>query len=416
MLRRHMRGRKWGVAVLVWLLLPHAAAGQVRKGGPVTVPMVLDHNRLLVDAEIQGKDGSWRRARLWVDTGNPEFMLTEELAKGLGIDLSSQKKNAEGAALPLEIPPPAGLRIGGMALDVSGVKTTVRSYLKRSLVAMPHDANLPSTVLRRYHLVLDYPNKQLTLAEPGSVRPVGRRIPLKVHPGTGIVQVDASVSGETLNLALDIGATFSFISEGTLNRLMERHPDWKHMSGAVGCANIRGWWQGEDSWPILRVPEILLDSLALTGVAIGGLPDMYSGNRSLGQWYSERTASPVVGFLGPNALKACRVEIDYAKSAAYIEKTGKDDSHDMDLVGLTLCPDGEGDYSVVGVPRVNGAPVVEGVLVGDKLIQVDGLIVKGVTMGTVVDSLRGRPGDVRTLIIERDGKRFSIKAAVKRFI
>jgi hypothetical protein len=27
----------------------------------VTVPVVLDHNRMLVDAEIQLKDGSWRK-------------------------------------------------------------------------------------------------------------------------------------------------------------------------------------------------------------------------------------------------------------------------------------------------------------------------------------------------------------------
>lgn len=142
--RGQMRGRILCVIAMAWLLL-HPAAGQDTKDGSVTVPMALDHNRMLVDAEIQRKDGGWRKARLWVDTGNPEFMLTEEFAKDLGIDLSAQKKNAEGMALPLEVPPPAGLRIGGMTLDVAEVKTTVRSYLKRSLVAMPHDANLPST-------------------------------------------------------------------------------------------------------------------------------------------------------------------------------------------------------------------------------------------------------------------------------
>jgi len=115
------------VVAIAWLLLS-PAAGQDKRNGPVTVPMILDHNRILVDAGIQRKDGSWRKARLWVDTGNPEFMLTEELAKDLGFDLSSQKKNADGIALPIEVPPPAGLRIGGMTLDVTGVKTYARSY------------------------------------------------------------------------------------------------------------------------------------------------------------------------------------------------------------------------------------------------------------------------------------------------
>ncbi len=54
----------------------------------VTVPMVLDHNRMLVDAEMQKSDGSWRKVRLWIDPGNPTFTLSEKLARDLGIDMS----------------------------------------------------------------------------------------------------------------------------------------------------------------------------------------------------------------------------------------------------------------------------------------------------------------------------------------
>jgi hypothetical protein len=37
-------------------------------------------------------------------------------------------------------------------------------------------------------------------------------------------------------------------------------------------------------------------------------------------------------------------------------------------------------------------------------------------MGTVVDALRGQPGDVRTLVVEREGKRRTIAARVERFL
>ena len=57
----------------------------------VTVPFKLDHNRLLVNAEIQKPDGTWRDVLLWVDTGNPDFFISEELATDLGIDLSNRK-------------------------------------------------------------------------------------------------------------------------------------------------------------------------------------------------------------------------------------------------------------------------------------------------------------------------------------
>jgi hypothetical protein len=47
---------------------------------------------------------------------------------------------------------------------------------------------------------------------------------------------------------------------------------------------------------------------------------------------------------------------------------------------------------------------------------VDNLVATHATMGTVVDALRGRPGDHRTLVLERDGERFSSEARVERFL
>jgi hypothetical protein len=38
----------------------------------VTAPIILDHNRMLVDAEIRGNDRTWHKVRLWVDSGNPD--------------------------------------------------------------------------------------------------------------------------------------------------------------------------------------------------------------------------------------------------------------------------------------------------------------------------------------------------------
>jgi len=68
------------------------------------------------------------------------------------------------------------------------------------------------------------------------------------------------------------------------------------------------------------------------------------------------------------------------------------------------------------VAVAEGKTAVEGVEPGDRLIQVDALETTGATMGTVVDALRGKPGDIRVLVLEREGKRFRVEARVERYL
>jgi hypothetical protein len=374
-----------------------------------TAPFVLDHNRMLVDADIARPDGTWRRVRLWVDSGNPDFFISEGLARDLGIDLSTAVTAADGRRPPLEVPPPVAVRMGRVLLDFTGVKSMVMFEPRWLFDTMHNDANLPATVLQRCQVVLDYPRRQLTLGEPGSFKHRGVRAAAGVCAGSGIVQIDAVIDGESLSFALDSGASYSFVSNEVLTRLSQRHPAWPRHVGALGGANMWGWWPHEAKCPVVRLPTIVWGTVPLSDVGVVGLP-------GIGAWYSQKTARPVNGFLGANALKAFRVEIDYAGSAVYFEKGGEADSHDMDLVGLTLRLEPDSVYTVVGVAEKEGRPSVEGVLPGDRLLEVDALQATGATMGTVVDALRGKPGDVRTLVVERDGERHTIQARVERFL
>lgn len=405
------------VLAVAGFALPHMTAVYAEAAMRVTVPMVLDHNRMLVDAEIQGADGGWHKARLWVDTGNPDLFLSETLARDLGIDLASAGKTADGARPPVAVPAPTGVRIGGMPLDFSGVRSQVMFAPQWLFSTMHNDANLPSTVLRRYHVVFDYPKRQLTLAEPGSLAPRGVPAPAAVHPTTGIVQIDALIDGDSLSFALDNGASYSFVSAEVTERLAARHPDWPRLTGTVGCADMWGWWPPNgETLPVMRVPEILWGTARLEGVGIVGVPAVAPNGPSLGAWYSQKTARPVDGLLGPNAFKAFRVEIDYANSAVYFERGADFDVHDMDIVGITLRPEPDGSYCVIGVAMKDGVAVAEGIEPGDTLLQVDGLVATGATMGSVVDGLRGQPGDARTLLLERKGVQLTVVARVKRLL
>ncbi|MBN2090732.1 hypothetical protein JW964_14060 [candidate division KSB1 bacterium] len=381
----------------------------------VTVPVELDHNRMLITAEIQRKDGSWRKARLWVDSGNPEFFLSESLARDLGIELDSvSTKTTTGS---FDVPPPTGVRINGMQLNFSDAKSKVMFQPQWLFSTMHNDANLPSTVLNHYQVVFDYPQLQLTIAEPGNLQLKGNRVPIDVHPETGIIQMDVVIAGDSLSFALDNGASYSFVSDEVIERLVSRNLAWPQITGTLGCANMWGWWPPNgETLPVLRIPEILAEPIHFYEVGMVGVPKFSPNGPSLGEWYSHKTARPVHGFLGVNALKVFRISIDYRNQAAFFEQDQPCDVHDMDLVGLTLRPEPDGGYRITGIAKLDGKSAVDGVLPGDLLRQVDQLQVTHATMGAVVDALRGNPGDSHLLLLERDGKQFTIFAKVERFL
>jgi hypothetical protein len=381
--------------------------------------MILDHNRALVDAEIQRKDGSWRKMRLWIDTGNPNFYISKPVAQDLGIDLPLAEKNTPKENLPnLNVSTPKNIRIGGMMLNFNDAKTTVMAMPHWLFSTMHNDGNFPSTVLRHYDVVLDYPAGIFTIAEPGSLQHRGTRTSASIHPQTGIFQIDAIIDGDSTSFALDNGASYSFISHDLIERLCQRHPQWQHVTGTVGCANMWGWWPaGGETTRVIRIPEILWGQVSLEDVGAVDCPDVFGNGVGLGAWYSQKTARPVDGFLGPNAFKAFRVEIDYANSAVYFERgKTKFNPHDMDIAGITIRQERDSSYVVLGVAQKDGKQVIDGVEPGDKLMQIGKLKTINATMGTVVDALRGKPGDKRVLLLERNGKQIKIEATVKRLL
>ena len=74
-----------------------------------------------------------------------------------------------------------------------------------------------------------------------------------------------------------------------------------------------------------------------------------------------------------------------------------------------LQPAQDGNYTVIGIFTRNGKKQ-DGVLVGYKLVKVGDLATKPATFGAVIDALHGPPGATRTLLLERDGKQFTITA------
>jgi hypothetical protein len=167
---------------------------------------------------------------------------------------------------------------------------------------------------------------------------------------------------------------------------------------------------------VARAPELLLGSMKLQQVGMVGYRNAVdSDHEDVFAWYSKKAPEPVVGWIGGNILKSFRVEIDYAENATYWKPQAPLDSHDLDQVPITIDPEINGGFTVVGIAERNGRKLLDEVRPGDKLIQVGDLKTSGATIGQVLEALHGKPAETRLLILDRRGQTVRINAAVAQF-
>ena len=109
---------KFGGAAYALLLLCGISLAQnkpVLQSEPVTVPAAIDHNRVVINAEIPLPNGSTERVRAWVDNGNPDLSLSRRLATLLGLEVSCNDRECSSS-------PPKEIMIGGMTISLTGSK------------------------------------------------------------------------------------------------------------------------------------------------------------------------------------------------------------------------------------------------------------------------------------------------------
>jgi len=179
------------------LLLLLAAVASSPSPRSATVPFSLDHNRIIVELELVGPHGVRRTVPAWVDTGNPFLILGESLARELGLELPPSEELGSGHSAELDGPAP-GIRVGGLALDVTGIGTRIRRG-RRVMPGIPAEATLPATALRGRRVVFDYPARRLTVSDPGPDRPRGVAIPCRVNAETGLFLITATLDGEAVS-------------------------------------------------------------------------------------------------------------------------------------------------------------------------------------------------------------------------
>ena len=164
----------------------------------------------------------------------------------------------------------------------------------------------------------------------------------------------------------------------------------------------------------MRVDRVQYGPLFLTDVAFVALP------QATMEYFEKRAGMPTIGLLGSNELLNYRVGLDYAHSTVYFDIGRLFNYPDFDVIGVTLRPEDDGGFTILGVADFDGQPAVpsgpEGVQPGDHLVAVDGIPVRGATMGQVWSMLGGTPGQERKLTIERASKQLVVAAKVQHFL
>ena len=399
LIRDHARRWKYHrlFVVLLGLSLPQILTAASSSAG--TAPLFLDANRVYAELTFVLPDGTSRLAVAYVDLGSPSILISQALYKELQLD---QKK-------------PLTFKVGDKPVQVNTNAVTRDNWLPFTIGDNRKvEALLPAGVLQKYAVVIDYAKRELTLADSGALKPEGEPFACHVDEKTGLAAIEVSIDGHSYAIAIDVGSAYTWLSKASVQQWLATHPDWQRGLGAVGTANMRMDDDGIEAGGVLvRIPEIKLGSVALQDVGALAIGPSKS-NWDFIDWYSQKNAVPVIGWLGGNVLQDFRITIDYPNRMTYWQREKETDRHELDQVGLTLVHK-EGEYFVGAVATQNGKPTVEGVQAGDKLVQIGPLHTSGVTSSEVLAALHGTPGEARVLVLEHDGKPFTIKAKVMAF-
>jgi hypothetical protein len=385
------------LAVALLALAFPCLASQTPASG--TARLVLDGNRIYAELAFVRPDGTLRKALAFVDLGSPAMIVSEALFKELQL--------SEKAKLTFQV--------GEKPVQVDSSTVTKDAWLPFPVGDGRNvEALLPAGVMQKFQVVIDYARSSLTLAQPGTLKPEGVPVAMRVNEKTGLIAVEVSVDGQTYPMTMDCGSAYTWLRKTTAQSWLSAHAEWERGIGAVGPSNMRMADDGiEATGTLLRIPEIQLGGLQVRQIGALAIGPSKT-NWDFLDWYSEKNPERVIGWLGGNVLRAFRITIDYPDRKSYWLREAEVDSHDLEQIGLTLKSQ-QGGYFVTAIVRQRGRPTVEGVEVGDRLLQVDGLQTKTATWGAIFAAMHGKPGELRTLVLERDGRQFTVHTRVVAF-
>jgi len=389
------------LAILILLAAPALAQS-------VTVALILEGNAPIVEVEVLGPSGVARKARFLVDTGGGALILGSKLMADTGAQSNGPAMKEEGERI--QALKPLTVRLGGMDLDLSGVRIFGMPDQPRTISRNDAEGLFPASLLRHYHVVFDYPARKFTLAKPGSVEPQGEKIVTPIAKRTGFPRIEMQIGGKSYGFLLDTGASFTMISRTVLDEWTKQNPTWSAATGAVGFANMSGN-KNESEALMLRCPEWKAGSFVIKDPAAVSRP---AG--TFEKWMSDMMTAPIIGSVAGNVLRDFRVEIDYENGYTYLQRGGNSRDADLVTVGLVLSARPDGALVVTGISSNASADVKSNVRAGDSLIAVDDVPLTGKPLAAAALALEGKPDVPKRLKLQRAEESVMVKVSPKSII
>lgn len=376
---------------LLCLIASAAAAG----AQPATAPLIVQGNAPLVELTFRTPSGGERKARFLVDTGGGAFILGKNLLADVAPEkIGAPRESGEGGRI--QVVKPMEVSMGAMKLDLTDVRTL--GQMDAVWVNDRNDAEgmIPGHLLKKYHVIFDYPGRTITFAKPGTVQPRGVKLKAEIGKNNGFPRIEAEVGGKPYGFLVDTGASYTMISRAALDEWTKSNPAWPSAIGAVGFANMSGG-KMETEGLMLRLPE-----MKIAGVAVAQ-PGAVS--RTVGIFEKSMSSlmpAPIIGAMGGNVWRDFRVEIDYANGFVYLEKSARA-TKDEPTAGLILAM-GKLGLVVTGISSKAAADVKSGVKAGDTLMAVDGVAMSGKPIAVAAEALQGPQGSKKKLRLLRGGE------------
>ena len=390
-----------------------------------TVPFRLDDNRIFVEVSFVKPDGSERKVLAFVNMGAGALTLSNALyrelapmpGKPLHMKFGAMDIATDGATVQ-----PESLA-NSLTISFSSSEPNAEEMARRpgGLMAsfadpLAVEAILPPGLLQHFQVAYDYAAKTMTLAAPGTQKPEGIAVPIRIDPKTGFAMVDADIGGARHVFVLDNGGSYGAVR--SIAPFVAHHPDWLRSVGGIGEANylMDG---SETGAPVAKLRgaalgPLHLDELGVVQIGGGGLLAGYVSDLFWDRIYSAKAGEPVEGWIAGNTLKSFRFTVDYPNRMTYWLQQAPLDTDDLDQVGITLAHI-KGVTTVAGIAQRDGRPTVTGVEPGDVLLKIGDTPTAGATRGELLAALHGKPGEIKHLALERDGKAVTVDAPVTAF-
>lgn len=168
---------------------------------PTVVPFTLEGDQILLEMEARGPAEN-RKLLAVLNMGQAPLVLMEHV----------WKESGHIQHTPLDI------RIGGIPVQVApGVSGQLddAAYPDRQagfwFFTHNVEGGLQAGFLQNFDITLDYSQKTLTLAAPGTLPHDGVPVPIRVKGETGLATIDLMVDGKRYPIVIDCGGPYTFI-------------------------------------------------------------------------------------------------------------------------------------------------------------------------------------------------------------